>query len=263
MHELKEIDYGRYKVICFKGDDIDVRSLLEGKKDGRLIEGRGRAGIRVIELPGKRIVSRQYVHGGILRGITRDLFFSGKRAINELKIIAYLKERGFPVVEPYCVVIENLFLRKRLFMFTFYEENTVSFPEYLRSVRGKVRLRIIKRLAHLMYTLTILNVYHPDLHLDNILIKEKGEMRFLDFDRAYTKILKGKDVEEMFWRLNRYAEKLEKKGILSIELSEKAFFLKIFERLSGDEYRKKMERKSRVKGILTKIGWYFEKKIYG
>ena len=56
---------------------------------------------------------------------------------------------------------------------------------------------------------------------------------FLDFDRAYRKSVTKMDMERMFWRLNRFAEKKEKTGELTATAEEKTLFLRTIEGLSG------------------------------
>ena len=69
-----------------------------------------------------------------------------------------------------------------------------------------------------------LGIYHPDLHLQNVLVTKVGDLVFLDFDRAHRKVVTKKDMESMFWRLNRFAEKKEIAGELAVTMRKRRSF---------------------------------------
>ena len=194
---------------------------------------KGRGEIRILSVGGKLLACRKYIHGGLLRGFTGNIFFSGKRAAVEMEIMMYLENHGFPVVRPYGYITKRNLCTKDLYFLTFFEENAVDLVEFLRSSGQTKRMRVIRDLARLFFELGRLGVYHPDLHLENMLITKKHGLRFLDFDKACLKAVTRQDMERMFWRLNRFAEKKERSGELVITVQEKALFLRVFERLSG------------------------------
>jgi len=263
MPNLKRIPYKRF--ICFYPEDteIHISKLIEKEKDGFLIDNRGRGGIRILNIEGRPVVSRKYLHGGILRCITKDLFFTGKRVKKELQVMLYLKDKGFPVVEPYCAIIECCGIKKELYLLTYYEDNTTTFFEYLESKNHKSRYRIIRELAYFIYCLVMHGVYHPDLHLDNIIVTDNGKMKFLDFDRAEIGNITPDHVESMFWRLNRYVEKISRKGNVPIGLMEKTYFLRVYSRLSGVDWVERMKKSAFLKSAISRLGWFLEGMLYG
>lgn len=254
--------YGRFH-LPYSSEPIDIPLLVQELFKIHIIENKGRGGIRIVNVNNKQLICRQYIHGGLFRIITRDLFFTGKRGIHEVEILSYLKERGFPVVAPFCLLTENRNVFKRLYLFTFYEKNTVEFLEYLRSSGKKKRMRMIKRFAQLLWSLETLGIYHPDLHLNNILVAEEKDMIFLDFDKARKKTVTKKDMEGMFWRLNRFVEKMEEKGYIKFDIKEKILFLRTYKKISGYDIITVMEKQIATKRQTYKIGWFIESFLYG
>ena len=125
MAGLKRLHWERYE-ICFPADmeaPVEPSALIDSLGDARSLEKKGRGGIRITNIAGKPVACRKYIHGGLFRGITGDIFFSGKRAINEFQIMLYLQERSFPIVSPYCVIIEERLLTKNLYILTYYKED--------------------------------------------------------------------------------------------------------------------------------------------
>ena len=265
MAGLRKLQWGRYE-ICFSADtepSVEPSALLDSLSHARELEKKGRGGIRVANIANRPVACRKYVHGGLFRRITGDSFLSGKRALNELQIMLYLQEKDFPVVKPYCVIIEERPFRKNLYILTHYEENTQDLLDFLQGATQKERRRIVKRLAEFMWQMEKLGVYHPDLHLNNVLVEPKTKaLLFLDFDRAVRDGILANDMERMFWRLNRYTDKMEREGRLKIGSKEKLFFLKAYERVSGIDMAARMEAKVARKSLLSKLGWFFEGLFY-
>jgi len=125
------------------------------------------------------------------------------------------------------------------------------------------RFRIIKRLAGLVRRLELLGVFHPDLHINNILVTGKGELVLLDFDRAFKKATGINDMERIFWRLDRYMEKYAGKGMIAPDMKEKTFFLRAYQRLAGYDILSSMEEQQRTKSVRNRIGWSIESFFYG
>jgi hypothetical protein len=241
----------------------DPSALIDSLTSAPSLENKGRGGIRIVTLPGKRLACRKYIHGGFFRGITGDTFFSGKRAIDEFRITLYLQEGGFPVASPYCVIIKKAFLTKTPYILTYYEENGVDLTEFLHGASQRERCRAIKKFATLMSQLEKLGVYHPDLHLNNVLVDSKTKaLLFLDFDKARKKPISAREMERMFWRLNRYSDKMEREGRIKIDSKEKLLFLRTYGRLSGSDMTARMAARATRKTLLSKLGWFFEGLFY-
>jgi hypothetical protein len=262
MGGLKTENYGNLTVTYRQGlinPSVVIGRLSE--PHGTIKKGRGE--IKLLSAGDRLLTCRKYIHGGLLRGITGDIFFSEKRAAEELKITIYLEENQFPVVSPYGYITEKHCCAKSLYFLTFFEKNTVDLLEFLKSAGRKERLRAIKNLARILFELGRLGVYHPDLHLQNVLVTKAGGLIFLDFDRAYRKPVTKKDMDRMFWRLNRFAEKKENAGELIVTMQEKALFLRTIERLSGYRIIEDMQKQLNNKHRAYKLGWLLESLLYG
>jgi tRNA A-37 threonylcarbamoyl transferase component Bud32 len=261
MHGLKKTVYGKY---CLYSPDrpIDPSALVDAFLKADILEGRGRGSIKILTIDGKIIACRKYLHGGLFRGITKDYFFSAKRAVKELEIIDYLKNAGFPVVEPYGVIVEANAVMKNPYLLTVFEKDAINLLDFFSKAEPGMRQKTIKELAVHMYDLERLGVYHPDLHLNNILITKNNGMKFLDFDKAYRKSITKEDMERMFWRLNRHAEKMAKKGYVNVHAKEKILFLRSYERLSGYDMLPGMEKHMKFQGQFDRIGWFLDSFLY-
>ena len=88
-------------------------------------------------------------------------------------------------------------------------------------------------------------------------------MLLLDFDRAERRKVGRKDMERMFFRLNRYVEKLEKQGRIAATPAEKALFLRVYTKVSGCDILPQLERRLAGKRALSRIGWFLESLFYG
>jgi len=263
---LKKTTYNRHTIYSIEDAALsiaDPSALIDRLRNAPPLENKGRGGITLLEINGRHIACRKYIHGGLLRAITGDIFFSAKRATEELKVLGYLKERGFPVVQPYGLIVKKNFVTKSLHILTVFEENSVDLSEVLSASTGKQRFRTIKKLAQIMWHMETLGVYHPDLHLNNVLVTAEGTLKFLDFDRACRKSITKKDMEQMFWRLNKYVEKMERQSKLKITLKEKLLFLRTYRKFSGFDMAGTMKNKVNQKGFLSKIGWFLESLLYG
>jgi hypothetical protein len=259
---VQENHVGRFTLFPYSSL-VDPVSLLRALSAAEVIEGKGRGGIKIIELGGLRLVARRYLHGGLFRVFTRDLFLEQGRATSEAEIMAYLREKGFPVVAPFCAVVEKLFVVKRLHLVTILQANTVSLLEYLQEASGKQRMRAASKLAEYLWLLQRAGVYHPDLHLGNVLVTPDEDLVFLDFDRARRKTVNGGDMKSMFSRLGRFVSKMERQGLLTIDTKEKAMFLRTYARFSGSDLTAEMEGSARRTAIFRRLGWLTESLLYG
>ncbi|HNS14474.1 MAG TPA: lipopolysaccharide kinase InaA family protein [Syntrophorhabdaceae bacterium] len=254
--------YGRFTIYSY-GRPVEPSLLLGEMLKGRTIPDKGRGGISVISLNGITMACRQYIHGGLFRAVTQDRFFSEKRALSEADILRYLSENSFPVVRPCYVVAEKRGLTKRLFLITEFVHDASDLLDIWRTASRMKRFRIIKRLAGLVRRLELLGVFHPDLHINNILVTGKGELVFLDFDRAFRKATTADDMRRIFWRLDRYVEKYAGKGMIAPDMKEKVFFLRAYQRLAGYDILSSMEEQQKTKSVRNRIGWRIESFFYG
>ena len=234
MAALEKRKTGRFTVFYFSSF-VEPEALIEGLRSAHTVDAGGRGGIRVMEAAGQKLAIRAYRHGGLLRVFTRSLYLEGRRAISEGETMANLAEKGVPVAAPFAAVVERVFILKRLYLVTLFEEGAVSLLEYMEGATRSERARAMEGLAGLLRQLEQAGVCHKDLHFQNVLVTRKGRLVLLDFDRAVRKDLLRKDVESMVLRLWRFADKMAWQGRLSVDETEKALFMKEYERLSGSD----------------------------
>jgi hypothetical protein len=263
MDKIRKIEQGVYSLYV-AGTHVEPSSLVQGfLSKGTTMANKGRGSLTTFTVGGQRIACRKYVHGGLLRALTRDLFLSGKRALQEMDILLYLIEEGFPVVQPLGVIVEGHGIIKHPSLLTVFAENTVDSLEYIRGSSGKERLRMIRTLAYFLWRLAGAGVYHPDFHLRNVLVTPGKDLLFLDFDRARRKRMALKDAARVFWRLNRYAEKMERMHYVSFTIKEKMLFVRTYDRLTGYRVGEFMAKRARFKRLTSRIGWAIESLFYG
>lgn len=260
--KLRKVKIGNF-VMHFISDAVDPSQFLDKFLRTENQSDKGRGGLKLVPINGKLFACRKYLHGGIGRAVTKDLFLSEKRAINELEIMLYLKENRFPVVEPVGILTGEDFPFRKPHIITRFEENVGELLEFIKVSPRKKRLRAIRDLARYMCVLIKLDIYHPDLHLRNVLVKEEGKLIFLDFDKASRKTISRKNVEAMIWRLNRFVEKWELKGYFRISLLERVLFIRTFSRLTGYNLEGEMAKKVAGKKLLSRAGWFAESVLYG
>jgi hypothetical protein len=249
-------------VVTYRQGLIDPSLIMRQLSNPGETITKGRGEIKILSAGDRLLACRKYLHGGLLRGVTGDTFFSEKRAAAELKTMMFLEENDFPVVRPCGYITKNNHYTKDLYFLTFFEKNALDLLEFLKAARRKERLRAIKRLARFLFQMGELGIYHPDLHLQNVLVAKAGRLIFLDFDRAYRKVVTIKDIENMFWRLNRFTEKKEKGGEFVVTMEERTLFLRTFERLAGLQIMKDMAKQLESKRLSYKLGWFLESFLY-
>lgn len=253
---------GKYTVVC-RGSQVDVLTLVEKAHNPELSGTGGRGVHGIFPFEGQTVVCRQYLHGGWLRGLTRGAFLSEKRASGELEITEFLREKGFPVVSPFGFIVEKGLFAKKLYFLSVFLDDAHDFIERFRSANAKRRLRLSKKLSFWLFTMGQLGVYHPDMHLRNVLVTGGGEFFFLDFDRACRKKITHDDYEKMFWRLDRFVRKYSFFFGETINETEKLIFLRTYERLSGRKIVEPMREKLRMKKLFGRAGWCIDKILYG
>jgi len=262
MPPWEKREEGKFTFLYFSSF-AEPAGLMRKVRESQVIAHRGRGGIRVIELDGRKLVVRAYRHGGLFRAFTGAFFLDQERVISEAEVMAYLRESGVPVAAPFAAVIERTFLLKRLYLLTIFEKDAVSLLEYLKNNRKRERRRAIRAFADLLWRLEQAGVYHRDLHLQNVLVDRRGRLMLLDFDRAVRKTLLRKDVESMVRRLCRFAEKMERRGRLDTDGIEKALFIRAYSRLSGYDIQGSISSSRVVRSWLHRLGWLFESFLFG
>lgn len=262
MDILKKERFGSFD-ITYRQGLIDPSAVMNQFINPHNIIKKGRGEIKILLAGDGLLVCRKYIHGGLFRGIAGDTFYSKRRAAAELETMMFLEENSFPVVRPCGYITKRNLSTKELYLLTFFEENAIDFLEFLKSAHRKKRLQTIKNLARLFFEMGELGVYHPDLHLQNVLVTQEGGLTLLDFDSARRKVFTKSDMESMLWRINRFTEKKEKSGELAVTIEEKTLFLRTIERLSGYHLIEDMQKQLKNKRLSYKLGWYLESLFYG
>ena len=255
-------EVGKFTLLYY-ASFLEPVTLIRDLLGSRVIAGKGRGGIRVIETGGHKLAVRAYRHGGLFRGFTGPFFLNTGRVVSEAEIMLYLRERGFPVAAPFAAVIEKLFVLRRLYLVTAFEEDAVGLLEYLHTCKKRERMRAAVKLAELLWGLQQAGVYHRDLHLRNVLVTRENRLILLDFDRAAKKPVLPGDVESMVRRLGRFTEKMERQRRLHVGAVEKALFLRTYARLSGYDMTEKMRRSRTARELMHRAGWFIESLLFG
>ncbi len=263
MEFLRRVRVGDYTIIS-KGEIVDPQDLIKALEVSPFLNGYGRGRVKLVRFGNEDLFVRQYVHGGLLRGITRDIYLSEKRAVKELLILSYLREKSFPCPEPYCVIVKGRFFIKKLFLITRHIQGTRSLSVALQEATGLKKARYIYGLAKLLSQVFKAGLYHPDFHFSNVLVNRSDRFFLVDFDRAKLREFPRKgDLKDMVLRLYRYLRALERKGELYLNEREKALFLKALNHISGCDIIPYIKRGKKRAEITQRIGWFLESKFYG
>jgi aminoglycoside phosphotransferase (APT) family kinase protein len=257
---MKQSGHGRFKVVLYD-EPVDAAALIDALARTPVQAGLGRGAVRLLTLNGRTFVCRQYLHGGLFRAVTGDRFASGDRVKREAEVLRYLGEKGFPVVKPFCTIIEQRAFFRKLYLVTYLEDGS-DLLKFLNGATPGARLRTIRALAGLMWELHRLGVFHPDLHIKNVLVKPGGGLVFLDFDRAERRAPTRDDAEWMLWRLDRFVEKMELQGEFRVRPVERMLFLRTFDRLSAYHLAESMQEREGVRKRRRRLGWLLESALY-
>jgi len=224
---------------------------------------RGRGSLLLLE--GEvALVIRQYLHGGLLRALNRDLFFFGDRPLRELSIMVRLLEAGVRTLEPVAAIRERVGPFYRGYLVTRYLPRAVDLLTYLQGNPPlEERRRVLRKAAEVTRRVHDLGVFHRDLHLRNFLV-DGGEVYLIDFDRALegdpsNLRLRMKNLS----RLLRSVEKFRRRG-LPITLSDELAFWRAYSRGDGDLERALRDylRRQRLRMTLWRVGWWVEGILY-
>jgi hypothetical protein len=216
---------------------------------------------------GKRMVLRHYSHGGLLRFITRDLYFSESRSFQELALTEEIRSSGIGTVEPIGAV-------HRCFPTPFYRAYLLSLEipgakdmvHYLQDVGphpvGEILMakrQVIRSAGLLLRKFHEAGFFHADLQLKNLLVTD-GKVLLLDFDRSYRKQnLSAQEKVRNLLRLNRSVDKWKRDG-LPVTLRDRwRFFLAYAE--SDQEIREALRRAIRtysIRSLFHRLHWSLE-----
>jgi hypothetical protein len=140
---------------------------------------------------GESVLIRSYRHGGILRALTRGIFATWPpRPFRELTITEELRRRGVPTVEAYAACVHRLrgpFYRGWL-VTRELEEAQDLWAAFQSGLADSVGVeRVLASVASSLRAIHRQGVYHTDLNLKNILVRDERDGikgYIIDFDKA-------------------------------------------------------------------------------
>jgi serine/threonine protein kinase len=217
---------------------------------------------------GKRMVLRQYSHGGLLGAFTGNLYFFGARSFRELALTEEIRSCGIPTIPSIGAIHHWIF-------FPFYQACFLSLEvphamdliQYFNGIGAHPSLENISSKRKTIRSLGLLirqfhqaGFFHGDLQLKNILVAG-DQLLLIDFDRSYRKsILPVKERMRNLLRLNRSVEKWRRFGLPITRTDRLRFFLAY----AGDDrkIREAMEKTFRtysLRFLFYRLGWKVEK----
>jgi 3-deoxy-D-manno-octulosonic acid kinase len=152
----------------------------------------GRAVLKSLRLrDGETALIRSYRHGGLLRGLTGECFFTWPpRPFRELVITEELRRRGLRTVEVYAAAVQRVCgpIYRGCLVTRELRDSKDLWATLQAGQDRPVRLTaILKTTAETVRAMHREGVYHSDLNLKNILIRsvpDGVEGYIIDFDRA-------------------------------------------------------------------------------
>jgi serine/threonine protein kinase len=221
---------------------------------------------------GKRMVFRQYSHGGLLRAITGNLYFFGARSFRELALTEEIRSCGIPTIPTIGAIHHRVF-------FPFYQAYFLSLEvplavdliQYFDQIGSHPfretisrKRKTIRSLGHLIRQFHQAGFFHGDLQLKNILVAG-DQLLLIDFDRSYRKSsLSTRERMKNLLRLNRSAEKWRRLGLPITRTDRWRFFLTY----AGNDKRiketmAKTLRSYSLRFLFYRLGWAVEKILGG
>lgn len=167
-------------VVRREWDDELAAALLNGEGCSRVASD-GRGDLEEFRFNGHRGLIRTYRRGGAAGPLLGDRMFLVNRPLRELRLTAYLFDRGLPVPNPLgCrwtrngVVYRGVIATERLDA-QHLQDAMLATPERA--------LRVLRDVGETIRRFHDVGVFHADLQIRNILVND-GRVFLIDFDRA-------------------------------------------------------------------------------
>ena len=216
----------------------------------------------------KRMVLRQYLHGGLLRAITGSLYLFGSRSFRELLITEEIRSCGIPTAQSIGAIHHRVFFSVyQAYFLSLEAAHAKDLTQYFQEIGAQpshenllLKRKTIRSVGFLIRQFHKAGFFHGDLQLKNILVAG-DQILLIDFDRSYRKpMLPVQKMMENLLRLNRSAEKWKRLGLPITRTDRWRFFLAY----AGDDQkiRKAMERTLQtysLRFLLYRLGWTVEK----
>jgi hypothetical protein len=217
---------------------------------------------------GKRMVLRQYSHGGLFRAITGNLYCFGERSFRELALTEEIRSCGIPTIPTLGAIHHRVF-------FPFYQAYFLSLEvpramdltQYLQNMRANPsrentssKRKAIRSVGRLIRQFHEAGFFHGDLQLKNILVAG-DQLLLIDFDRSYRKSpLSTRERIKNLLRLNRSTEKWRRLGLPVTRTDRWRFFL-AYAGVDPEirETMAKVLRSYSLRFLFYRLGWAVEK----
>ena len=257
----------QYKAYLLQEGVEDLQTFSERRsRNSRYLKGR-KPHLSIPIGDGKRMVLRQFSHGGLLRALTRDLYLFGARSFQELAFTEEVRSTGIPTIQP-IGAIHRFALKPfyRAYFFSLEIPDAADFVLYFQKLgenpsrdRLIVKRKVLRSAGLLLQQFHNAGFFHGDLQLKNILVAGDQPL-LIDFDRSYRKsVLSVRERMKNLLRLNRSAEKWKHHGLPITRTDRWRFFLAY---AGGDvkiqEAMQKVVRTFSIRHLFYRCGWALE-----
>jgi len=257
-----------YKTLLLAQGIDDLRTFL--KRSGQISHYyKGRTLHPSVPLEdNKRMVLRQYSHGGLLRAITRNLYFFGARSFRELALTEEIRSCGIPTIHPIGAIHHRIFYPfYQAYLLSLEVPQALDLTQYLTDLGAQPsrenlssKRNTIRSTGLLIRKFHQAGFFHTDLQLKNILVA-RDQLLLIDFDRSYRRSnLSNRERVKNLLRLNRSVEKWRRLGLPITWTDRWRFFLAY----AGDDkaIRESMEKALQtypLRSLFYRFSWAIEK----
>lgn len=247
LPQFEKVVIGRTTILVkdeYRDQILSQKGSLSGKiKEGELFPGvsllKGRNVIPCIPIKGSddRMIIKHYEHGGLFRKITRDVLLGNSRPFRELVILETAFQKGIPVPEALAARVDRIFGPFYKGEITYKEiPHSTNLLEYLKRLNRRpkeekisAKRKIINSLAEAIKKMHASGIYHADLNIRNVLIRNTGkgiQVYLLDF--ACSKVIENISLRARIKNLARLNRSCEKWKAPLTDMDKLRFFLSYF-----------------------------------
>jgi tRNA A-37 threonylcarbamoyl transferase component Bud32 len=275
--QFEKVVIGRTTILVkdkYRDPILSQKDAFSGKiKERELFPGvsllKGRNVIPCIPIKGskERMIIKHYEHGGLFRKITKDILWGSSRPFRELVILETASQRGIPVPEVLAARVDKIlgpFYKGEIA----YKEipDSTNLLEYLKGLNRRtteektyLKRQIINSLAEAIRKMHASGIYHADLNIKNVLVRNTGkgiQLYLLDFDCS--RIMKNVSLRARIKNLARLNRSCEKWKAQVTDRDKLRFFLSYFRgnRLVEANLRKYVRRCAHFH-LVHRIYWKF------
>ena len=247
LPQFEKVVIGRTTILVkdeYRDQILSQKGSLSGKiKEGELFPGvsllKGRNVIPCIPIKGSddRMIIKHYEHGGLFRKITRDVLLGNSRPFRELVILETAFQKGILVPEALAARVDRIFGPFYKGEITYKEiPHSTNLLEYLKRLNRRpkeekisAKRKIINSLAEAIKKMHASGIYHADLNIRNVLIRNTGkgiQVYLLDF--ACSKVIENISLRAKIKNLTRLNRSCEKWKAPLTDMDKLRFFLSYF-----------------------------------